>query len=55
MVINIQTTAVFRENLIRRYRWAWCRLSEILRPAVAFEFWFTLLYVTVFTAMSDWV
>jgi len=42
-------------RILDRYRWAWSRLSDILRPAVAFEFWFTILYVTAFTAMSAWL
>jgi glycerophosphoryl diester phosphodiesterase len=45
----------FTNSIPDRYRWAWNRLLPIIKPAIAFEFWFSLLYVTVFTTLSAWL
>ena len=45
----------FPKGIADRYRWSWDHLREIARPAVAFEFWFSVLYVAAFTPMAAWL
>jgi glycerophosphoryl diester phosphodiesterase len=37
------------------YTWAWKHLREIAKPAIAFELWFTLIYMIVFAPVSAWL
>jgi glycerophosphoryl diester phosphodiesterase len=41
--------------LIARYRWVFEHLRAILKPAIAFEFWFTLIFVISFAPASGWL
>ena len=36
--------AEFPKRIPARYRWSWDHFRGITRPAIAFEFWFTVLY-----------
>ncbi len=47
--------SAFPKGIADRYRWSWDHLREIARPAVAFEFWFSVLYVAAFTPMAAWL
>jgi glycerophosphoryl diester phosphodiesterase len=47
--------AVFPQRIVDRYRWSWDHLREIVRPAVAFEFWYAVLYAAALTPMAAWL
>jgi glycerophosphoryl diester phosphodiesterase len=47
--------AVFPKRIVDRYRWSWDHLREIVRPAVAFEFWYSVLYAAALTPMAAWL
>jgi len=47
--------AAFPKGIADRYRWSRDHLREILRPAVAFEFWFSILYAAALTPMAAWL
>jgi glycerophosphoryl diester phosphodiesterase len=41
--------------LFSRYRWAFDQLGTVWKPAIAFEFWFTLIFVISFAPASAWL
>ena len=45
----------FPQKIVDRYRWSWDHLREIVRPAAAFEFWYSALYAAALTPMAAWL
>jgi glycerophosphoryl diester phosphodiesterase len=47
--------AAFPKRLADRYRWSWDHLRRIVRPAFAFEIWFSIIYAAALTPMTAWL
>ena len=47
--------APFPKAISARYRWSWDHFRRIAKPVIAFELWYSVLYVAALTPMTAWV
>ena len=55
MGLGVSCLSIMPKSLFNRYKQAWRSLRRAAKPAVSFEFWFSLIYAVVLTPLTAWL